>query len=271
LNDGDDSTTPFVVSVRAAEHYDIGHVPGAINIPWRTVGNVGALDELPTDQQIVVYCYTGHTGAVATACLNAMGYNAVNMKYGMVAWTQDEEIRVAAPFSEETSNDFPTVTEPTVPEEEFDLPVLDVTDSTDEAEIIRAAVESYLSAETPPTIAAADLFDLLNDGDETNDPFVISVRSAEQYALGHIEGAINIPWKAIAEAENLRSIPPDRDIVVYCYTGHSGGLATTVLILLGYNATNMKFGMVDWTKDEEIRGTTAFTEEADAHDYPTEP
>jgi rhodanese-related sulfurtransferase len=270
LNDGDDSTTPYVISVRSAEHYAIGHVPGAVNIPWRTVADEGALDDLPTDQSIVVYCYTGHTGAVATAIINALGYESVNMKYGMTAWTQDEDVRAASPFNEETSSDFPTVTD--VPEEEtYDLPTLDVTDSQDDMEIVRAAAQAYLSGDNSPIITAEDLFDLLNDGDDTNDPFIISVRGADDYAVGHIEGAINIPWKTIAQADNLARIPSDRDIVVYCYTGHSGGLATTVLNTLGYNARNMKFGMVAWTKDAEIRGTSAFTEEADANNFGTEP
>jgi rhodanese-related sulfurtransferase len=179
-------------------------------------------------------------------------------------------VRVASPFNEETGNDFPTVTEPTTAEA-FDLPTLDVTDSTDGAEIIRAAIEDYLTADTPPTITAADLFDILNDGDDTNDPLVVSVRAPDAYAIGHIEGAINIPWKTIAQVENLEKIDPDRDIVVYCYTGHTGGLATTVLNLLGYNARNMKFGLVDWTKDLDVRATSAFDDAVDAHDYPLEP
>jgi rhodanese-related sulfurtransferase len=270
LNDGDDSTTPVVLSVRAPEHYAIGHVPGAINIPWRTVGDVGALDDLPTDEQIVVYCYTGHTGGVATACLNAMGYDAVNMRFGMTAWTRDPDVRVAAPFDEATSSDFPTVTDATEAGQ-FDLPVLDVTTSTDEAEIIRAAVASYLNADTAPTISATDLFDLLNDGDETNDPQIVSVRAADAYAIGHIEGAINIPWKTIAQVENLHKIDPDRDVVVYCYTGHTGALATTVLNVLGYDATNLKFGMTSWTKDPDVRVAAAFDDAVDAHDYPVEP
>lgn len=270
LNDGDDTTTPYVISARSAEHYAIGHVPGAVNIPWRTVANTGALDDLPTDQPINVYCYTGHTGAVATAVINAMGYEAVNMKYGMCAWTRDEEIRAAAPFNDETSSDFATVTE--VPDEmTYDLPTLDVTDSTDDGEIVRAAAEAYLSGDAGPIITAEDLFDLLNDGDETNDPFIISVRAPDAYALGHIEGAINIPWKTIAQEANLMRIPSDRDIVVYCYTGHSGGLATTVLNVLGYNAKNMKFGMVAWTKDAEIRATSAFDDAVDSNDFATEP
>jgi rhodanese-related sulfurtransferase len=270
INDGDDTTTPYVISVRSADHYAIGHVPGAVNIPWRTVADAGVLDALPTDQPIVVYCYTGHTGAIATAIINAMGHEGVNMKYGMTAWTRDEDARAAAPFDEATSSDFPTVTDaPT--EMTYDLPTLDVTDSTDEAEIVRAAGEAYLSGDAGPTITAEDLFDLLNDGDETNDPFVISVRAPEAYALGHIEGAINIPWKTIAQEANLKRIPPDRDIVVYCYTGHTGGLATTVLNVLGYNAKNLKFGIVAWTKDADIRATSAFDDAVDSHDYPMEP
>lgn len=270
LNDGDDTTTPYVISARSPEHYALGHVPGAVNIPWRTVANVGALDDLPTDQPIIVYCYTGHTGAVATAVINAMGHEAVNMKYGMCAWTRDADIRAASPFNEETSSDFPTVTD--VPDEmTYDLPTMDVTDSTDDGEIVRAAAEAYLSGDESPIIAAEDLFDLLNDGDETNDPFIISVRAPEAYALGHIEGAINIPWKTIAQEANLKRIPTDRDIVVYCYTGHTGGLATTVLNVLGYNAKNMKFGMVAWTKDADIRATSAFDDAVDSNDFATEP
>ncbi len=270
LNDGDDSTTPYVISARSAEHYAIGHVPGAVNIPWQNVADVGALDDVPTDQAIVVYCYSGHTGAVETALINAMGYSATNMKYGMLSWTRDADIRATAPFDEATSSDFPTVT--TVPDEmTYDLPELDVTDSTDDKEIVRAAAAAYLAKGTGPIITAEDVFDLLNDGDETNDPFIISVRGPGDYAKGHIEGAINIPWKEIAQVDNLKRIPSDRDIVVNCYTGHTGGLATTVLNTLGYNAKNLKFGIVAWTKDADVRATSAYDDTVDANDYPTEP
>ncbi|MBU1749343.1 MAG: hypothetical protein KKA73_16785, partial [Chloroflexi bacterium] len=40
------------------------------------------------------------------------------------------------------------------------------------------------------TISAADLYENLNDGDAENDPYIISLRSAEDYAKGHIPGAV---------------------------------------------------------------------------------
>ncbi|MEZ6084616.1 MAG: rhodanese-like domain-containing protein [Phycisphaerae bacterium] len=132
------------------------------------------------------------------------------------------------------------------------------------------AAEAYLSGDESPIIAAEDLFDLLNDGDETNDPFIISVRARKPMPLV-TSSAINIPWKTIAQEANLKRIPTDRDIVVYCYTGHTGGLATTVLNVLGYNAKNMKFGMVAWTKDADIRATSAFDDAVDSNDFATEP
>ena len=61
--------------------------------------------------------------------------------------------------------------------------------------MLRARAITAAFAEWAPVIAAAALFENLSDGDTSNDPFIVSVRAPEHYALGHIEGAINIPWK----------------------------------------------------------------------------
>ena len=107
-------------------------------------------------------------------------------------------------------------------------------------------------ADWSPTIAADALFDNLNDGDDSNDPFILSVRSPEHYALGHVAGAYNIPWKEVANTDHLAMLPTDQQIVAYCYTGHTGQVAATTLGLLGYDVTNLKFGMMGWTDDDEV-------------------
>ncbi len=189
------------------------------------------------------------------------------MKYGMCAWTPNADVRATTCFDEETSADYPVSTVDVPGEANNDLPTLDVTDSEDEDEIVRAAVENYLANEESPIITAEAVFERIVDGEEL---FLVSVRGPDDYAKGHIEGAINIPWKQIAKAENLRKLPTDRQIIVYCYTGHSGALATTALNLLGYDAVNLKFGLVAWTKDAEVRATSAFSE-ADVNNFPVEP
>ena len=267
LNDGDSSNDPVILSVRSADHYAAGHIPGAVNIPWRGIGDAAKLATLPQDRQIVVYCYTGHTGGVATTALNAMGYDAVNLKFGMMSWTKDAEVRVSAPFSEDMANDFSIETIQNSPGT-YSLADPDYTDSDAEEEIVRAAVNGYV-VEKGPVILAQALFDNLSDGDDSNDPVVMSVRSAAHYAIGHVPGAINIPWREITEIENLEKLPTDRQIVVYCYTGHTGAVVTTALNMLGYDAFNMKFGMGSWTRDAEVRVAATFSEDM-ANDFPIE-
>ena len=262
LNDGDASNDPVIVSVRSSAHYALGHIAGAINIPWREIADPAQLAKLSKSDDIVIYCYTGHTGGVATTALNAMGYSAKNLKFGMVGWTKDAAVRVAKPFSETTdAHDFP-IEMITNTGGSYALPAPDNTTSEDVAEILRAAAESYVAdPDKPATISAQALFDNLNDGDASNDPVVVSVRAAAHYALGHIEGAINIPWREIAKVENLSQLPTDKQIVIYCYTGHTGAVATATLNMLGYSAVNLKFGMGSWTTDPTVRVAAPFSED----------
>lgn len=266
LNDGDASNDPAIVSVRSAEHYAAGHIPGAINIPWREIATSAKLATLPKDEQIVVYCYTGHTGGVATTALNAMGYDAVNMKFGMVAWTQDANVRATQPFNDAVdAHDYPIeMTANATGQYDLADPVYLAIDG----DIVQGAVDGYVSSKSP-VIKAQALFENLNDGDTSNDPIIVSVRSPSHYAAGHIPGAINIPWREIAKSENLAKLPTDRQIVIYCYTGHTGAVATTALNMLGYDAINMKFGMGAWTRDANVRASSPFSEAA-AHNFAVE-
>jgi len=268
LNDGDESNDPFILSVRKPEDYAKGHIPGAVNIPWKALADPENLAKLPKDKPIVDYCYTGHTGAVAATALNLMGYDATNLLFGMMGWTKDDDVLAKPRFNPETQPDYPLETEPNEPTETYPFPDLEVSGDTPE-EIVRAAVDAYLSSDKPPVIKAQDLYDILNDGDESNDPFILSVRKPEDYAKGHIPGAVNIPWKALADPENLKKLPPDQPIVVYCYTGHTGGIATTVLNVLGYDATNLLFGMMGWTKDDDVLAKPRFNPETQP-DYPVQ-
>ncbi|MEJ2212361.1 MAG: rhodanese-like domain-containing protein, partial [Anaerolineae bacterium] len=84
------------------------------------------------------------------------------------------------------------------------------------------------------------------------DPYVISLRSAEDYARGHIPGAVNMSVKEMFSLDNLRTIPSGRDVVVVCYTGQTAGQATAALNLLGYEAYSLLHGMSSWTDDPEI-------------------
>jgi rhodanese-related sulfurtransferase len=241
---------PFILSVRAADIYVLGHIPGAVNIPMAEVFKAENLARLPQDKKIVVYCYTGHTGSRVAALLNLCGYNASNLKWGMTGWTKDTDV---APyrFDPESAMDYPVETSANTLTGNYSLPTIENTTSTSPAEIIRTACYNYTSG-SHGDISATDLYALISDGDPDNDPIIVSVRSAEQYAKGHIPGAVNIALTDIAKKENLQRLDPNKQIVVYCYTGRTGSQATAILNVLGYNATNLHWGMTSWTKDTDV-------------------
>jgi len=254
-----------IVSVRSADVYAIGHVPGAINIPWKTIADDASLAQLDVAKQIT-YCYTGHTGQVADTILAVLGYDTYNMKFGMMGWTDDPDVLGTTPFdceppnydTEDTANDLPA---------DNDLPILS-TGEIDPTAIAKAQAQAYLGSGLAPTISVTDVKMIVDDPDQADDYIIVSVRAADVYAIGHVPGAINISWKTIAEENNLKKLNKDKTIITYCYTGHTGQLACTVLNLLGYEARNMKFGMMGWTDDPDVLGTTPF--DCDPPNYDTE-
>ncbi|HLN52834.1 MAG TPA: rhodanese-like domain-containing protein [Lentimicrobium sp.] len=74
--------------------------------------------------------------------------------------------------------------------------------------------------------------------------YVFDIRSAADYAAGHIKNAINVPLKdVVTTAANYT----DKPICVVCYTGQTAGQAVMALRLSGFaNAVVLKWGMAGW-------------------------
>jgi rhodanese-related sulfurtransferase len=258
LNDGDVENDPYIISLHSAEDYAKGHVPGAVNMSVKTLFTIENLSTIPSDKDVVVICYTGQTAGQATAALNMLGYEAYSLLHGMSSWTTDPEVFVKRFNPETHTSDYAIDTEIHEPGGPYSLP-------SPLAANVAGAADAYFSA-GPKTIQAADLYENLNDGDTENDPYIISLHSAEDYAKGHVPGAVNMDVKALFTPENLATIPPDKDVVVICYTGQTAGQATAALNMLGYEACSLLFGMSSWTSDPEVF-VKRFDPEKHANDY----
>jgi len=100
------------------------------------------------------------------------------------------------------------------------------------------------------SITRANLSIAIGDNPSEGSGLIDSARNAsEDYFKRHIPGAINISLKDIAELDNLQKLNPDKQIVVYCYTGRTGSQATAILNTLGYDAANLLWGISGWTAD----------------------
>jgi phage shock protein E len=77
------------------------------------------------------------------------------------------------------------------------------------------------------------------------DHYLLDVRTPEEFAEGHIEGAVNINVEEI----HLRydEIPTDLPIVVYCRTGRRSGIASEMMAGEGFsNLYDIGGGIVAW-------------------------
>jgi phage shock protein E len=79
-------------------------------------------------------------------------------------------------------------------------------------------------------ISQETLLERQQKGDEA--AFVLDVRSPEEYASGHVPGAVNIPYDQIAS--RIAEVPKDQDVVLYCRSGRRAGIAAEVLAGQGY-------------------------------------
>jgi rhodanese-related sulfurtransferase len=75
---------------------------------------------------------------------------------------------------------------------------------------------------------------------EDRRPFLLDVRTAEEYSGGHFPGAVNLPVDELRS--RLDELPRDRPIAAYCQVGQRGYLATRILRQAGFEAVNIGGG-----------------------------
>ena len=82
--------------------------------------------------------------------------------------------------------------------------------------------------------------------DTQNDYVLLDTRTDEEFAEGHIEGAIMIPEYEIAD--KAEGVIPDKDtlILVYCRSGRRSKIASMLLVELGYTNVKEFGGIIDW-------------------------
>lgn len=64
---------------------------------------------------------------------------------------------------------------------------------------------------------------------------ILDVRSAEEYAEGHIPGAVNIPHDQLGPRLAEISSYKDKEVVLYCRSGKRAGIAANTLQAAGFS------------------------------------
>lgn len=253
----------YIIDLRSAADFATGHIKNAHNVALADiVTHMGTVNEA-SYTKIAIVCYTGQTAGYAASLLRLLGHSKVfSLKWGMCSWHAD----FASRWNNAISNTYATQFVATNTDKGANgaMPVL-TTGKTTGQEILEARVSALLSEGfTPATVTAATVFG------NPSGYYIVNYWPAAQYAdPGHITGAIQYtPKETLKLSADLKTLPTDKPIVVYCYTGQTSAFIAAYLRLLGYDAKSLMFGansmiydimvtksMTTW-KATEIKGYT---------------
>ena len=215
--------TPFLLDVRELSEVETnGHIPGAVVIPLRELGN--HLDMLPAfDQPIVSYCGGGWRCTIAMTALGMLGWEkALSL--------QDHSFAGYREAGHEVATGLPTKADPL--------------DAARPNPAMVLAVDAMLDG-LPQGWGAITVEDLATELAERPELVLIDVRTqAEIDKDGSIKAenalAISIEELVARRAE----WPADREaaIVPYSGSGHRGTIAMTILRTYGYTDVRSLWG-----------------------------
>ena len=233
----------LIIDIRAKADYDAKHLKGAIH---KTLVELPAYFKTLTManyDKVVVACYSGQTSAYAVSLIRALGYGdkVVSLKWGMSS--------IDSSFAQnywlsKTSNIRATQfvqTPSPAKNAQTDLPTLN-TGKTSAQDILEARVTDLLTAGyAVATISEGTLYSNLANY------YIINYWSPALYSdPGHIDGAINYDPSATAKTLNLskdlKTLPTNKPVVLYCFTGQTSSYVGAYLRLLGYDAKSLTYG-----------------------------
>ena len=80
------------------------------------------------------------------------------------------------------------------------------------------------------------------------DVIILDVRTPEEFASGHIEGALNIDFNSGDFANEITRLNPSETYAIYCRSGSRSGQAASIMHKAGFHdVSNLNGGVIDWT------------------------
>jgi len=232
--------TVTIIDIRSTTDYAAGHIQGAVNVAVVDLINYYKTNNLSAKSKVVLSCYTGQTAAFATALLRFAGYNnTYDLKWGMCSWSDTSKWYNAV--QEGKNNAITLQTTSNSKNAVGDLPTFTSTGETEGAKILEKRLQVLA---TEGFGAASVSKSVVFPGNLSNYYIVNYWAEAEYTNPGHVEGAIQYtPGTAFKLAADLKTLPKDKTILVYCYTGQTSAQVAAYLRLLGYDAKSLLYGM----------------------------
>lgn len=254
----------YIIDIRSAADFATGHIANSHNIALADIVNHIATVNLANYTKVAVVCYTGQTSGFAVTILRLLGYDKVfSLKWGMCSWHAD----FAGKWQTNIGNTYASQFTSTPTEKGLlgEMPELS-TGYKSGQEILEARVNAVLAeGYGAASVSTKTVFDNLNDY------YIVNYWPAGQYTdPGHIPGAIQYtPKESMKLATDLKTLPTNKPIALYCYTGQTSSFLAAYLRLLGYDVKSILYGANSMIYDIMVTsGMTCFKDsEIMGYDY----
>lgn len=100
-------------------------------------------------------------------------------------------------------------------------------------------------------VTPQEAFTLIEDNRNNSDFVIIDVRTAEEFADGHIEDAGNIDFYSTTFREELDNLDKNKTYLIYCRSGSRSGSTADIMAELNFEEVyNILGGMIQWNSEE---------------------
>ncbi len=208
----------ILVDVRTPEEYAEGHLKGAVNINFKKRTFPDFITAIDKNKPVLIYCRSGNRSGKAALIMQSLGFKEVqDLAKGYKGWK-------AAKFEVENENN---------------------TDN-EKLQNLLAKKEFKGAAVVGKShqVGVEEFEKLVKEGKVT----LVDVRTAKEYASGHIEGAINVDLKNRHFADNaLATITDEKPVAIYCRSGNRATRAMYAMSALGFKEVyNLDKGIKSW-------------------------
>ena len=237
----------LVIDMRKPEVFKKGHIKGAVNVEISGLTDYFASKIKPFEyDKIILACNSGQSSSYSTSLLRLMGYgNVYSLRWGMSGWNPKMENKWLDNISSDYEAQLDTTDTPKAAPGDF--PVMN-TGKTTGAEIMDQRIQTLFTEYENATISADTVFS------HPEKYYIINYERKDKYDAGHVPGAIRYkPGGTLGIIAEMQTIPADKQVVVYCGTGHNSAFVTTYLRLFGYNAKTLRFGNNGFMHDKMVR------------------
>jgi rhodanese-related sulfurtransferase len=256
----------LIIDLRPKPEYASGFIPNAVNVsPSDILDYFENQIEPETFERIVLTCPNGSLSGYVNGVLLLLGYDNVStLRFGLSSWNMDIARQYWLSGISDTLEG-KLETNPSPQKTTGTLPFI-ATGEKNGHDILKQRAREILNVTLKDV--EMDLNKVLENPEKWH---LVGYWPENMFNQGHIKGSFHYePKISLHSQQEIATLPVDKPIVLYCYSGHHTAFVAPFLRLLGYEAYNLSYGsngFIHSTMSEDPSPTRSFSE-ASVRNYP---